>query len=104
MSTTPHDAFFKYVFGRPENAAGEFRSQLPPELVEAIDWSALEPDEEALLGVIEGILEAWPEKVAEYRAGRGNLIGMFVGELMKATRGAADPKAGKELLMRRLDG
>ncbi len=49
-------------------------------------------------------LARWPEKVAEYRSGRMSLMGLFVGEVMKATRGAADPKAVKELLVKKLGG
>ena len=60
-------------------------------------------DGDALGAAIDEVLAAWPEKVEEYRAGRKALLGMFVGELMKATGGAADPKAGRELLMQRLD-
>lgn len=60
------------------------------------DASALEP-------VVDTVLGAWPEKVAEYRSGRTNLMGLFVGEVMKATRGAADPKLVKTLLIQRLE-
>ena len=52
---------------------------------------------------VEDALSRWPDKVAEYRGGKRNLIGMFVGEVMKATQGAADPKTVRELLSERLD-
>jgi len=55
-------------------------------------------DRVALQSAIDAVLEAWPEKVDEYRAGKRNLIGLFVGEVMKATRGAADPKTVRELI------
>ena len=44
-----------------------------------------------------------PAKVEEYRGGNRNLMGLFVGEVMKATRGAADPRTVRELLSQRLD-
>ncbi len=41
MSTTPHDALFKAVFGQPEHARGILRSIVPAAIGEAIDWRAL---------------------------------------------------------------
>jgi aspartyl-tRNA(Asn)/glutamyl-tRNA(Gln) amidotransferase subunit B len=49
------------------------------------------------------VLAAWPAKVEEYRGGRKNLVGLFVGEVMKATRGAADPAVVRSILAQRLD-
>lgn len=39
MASNPHDALFKAIFERPENAQGELRSILPRPLAEAIDWT-----------------------------------------------------------------
>ena len=61
-------------------------------------------DRSALESVIEEIFAAWPEKVIEYQAGKSGLIGMFVGEVMKSTNGAADPKVARELLLKKLGG
>ena len=61
-------------------------------------------DRSALERVIEEIFAAWPEKVIEYQAGKSGLIGMFVGEVMKSTNGAADPKGARELLLKKLGG
>jgi predicted transposase YdaD len=41
MSTAPHDALFKAVFGQPEHARGALQSVLPAAMVEALDWSTL---------------------------------------------------------------
>jgi glutaminyl-tRNA synthetase len=60
-------------------------------------------DAAALGPIVDGVLGAWPEKVDAYRAGNANLIGLFVGEVMKATAGAADPRAVRALLEERLD-
>jgi glutaminyl-tRNA synthetase len=59
-------------------------------------------DAAALESVVDEVLAAWPDKVAEYQAGRTGLIGLFVGEVMKATGGAADPKLARRLLAERL--
>jgi glutaminyl-tRNA synthetase len=65
-------------------------------LAQVADVGALGP-------MVDGVLAAWPEKVGEYRAGRRALMGLFVGEVMKATGGAADPKAVRTLLTERLE-
>ncbi len=44
------------------------------------------------------------DKVAEYKAGKEKLFGFFVGQVMKATGGKANPKAVNEILKRRLGG
>lgn len=62
-----------------------------------------EKDEDALLGQIKKALEANPAKVAEYRKGKKGLFGMFMGEVMKATQGKADPVITKRLLEELLD-
>jgi glutaminyl-tRNA synthetase len=61
-----------------------------------------DPDE--LGEVIDAVLAAWPDKVIEYRSGKKGLIGLFVGEVMKKTGGAADPATAKSILAARLEG
>ena len=41
MSTAPHDALFKAVFGQPEHARGALRAVVPAAMAEALDWSTL---------------------------------------------------------------
>ncbi len=57
---------------------------------------------DALQTLIEEVLAAWPDKVEQYRKGKKNLLGMFVGEVMKKSKGAADPKLVNELLAKTL--
>ncbi len=45
-----------------------------------------------------------PEKLAEYRAGRDKLFGFFVGAVMKAMGGKANPKVINEILRSKLAG
>ena len=52
--------------------------------------------------IIDQILAANPEQVAEFRAGKEKLLGFFVGQAMKLTKGKADPAALNEVLVRRL--
>ena len=56
-----------------------------------------------LAALVQQVLAANPAKVAEYRAGKKSLTGMFMGELMKLTGGKADPKLANQLLRQGLD-
>jgi aspartyl-tRNA(Asn)/glutamyl-tRNA(Gln) amidotransferase subunit B len=52
---------------------------------------------------IADALAKYPEKVAEYKAGKKSLTGLFMGEVMKASKGKADPKAATNLLIEALE-
>ena len=57
---------------------------------------------DALQTLVEEVLAAWPDKVDQYRKGKKNLLGMFVGEVMKKSKGSADPKLVNELIVKSL--
>lgn len=57
---------------------------------------------DALQTLVEEVLAAWPDKVEQYHKGKKNLLGMFVGEVMKKSKGSADPKLVNELLAKTL--
>lgn len=61
-------------------------------------------DESALRPLCERIISASPKQVAEYRSGKRGILGYFVGQAMKETKGSANPKMVSELLERLLDG
>jgi len=61
-------------------------------------------DDAAILAAIDGILEANGDRVAQYRGGKTQLLGFFVGQVMKATGGKANPQKVNELLKERLAG
>ncbi|MGH7063637.1 MAG: Asp-tRNA(Asn)/Glu-tRNA(Gln) amidotransferase subunit GatB, partial [Stellaceae bacterium] len=58
----------------------------------------------AIAAAIDTVLAANADKVAEYRAGRDKLYGFFVGQVMRATQGKANPALVNELLRKRLAG
>jgi aspartyl-tRNA(Asn)/glutamyl-tRNA(Gln) amidotransferase subunit B len=60
------------------------------------------PDTGAIERAIDAVLAAQADKVAEYRAGKEKLFGFFVGQVMKATQGKANPAVLNELLRLRL--
>ncbi len=57
-----------------------------------------------LTGIIREVLEENPVQVEQYRAGQVKLIAFFVGQVMKATQGKANPQQVNELLRNLLDG
>ncbi|NTW17605.1 MAG: Asp-tRNA(Asn)/Glu-tRNA(Gln) amidotransferase subunit GatB, partial [Syntrophaceae bacterium] len=59
-------------------------------------------DEDALAKAIAGILAANPAQLEQYRAGKDKLFGYFVGQVMKATQGKANPQLINELLKKML--
>ena len=61
-------------------------------------------DAVAIETAIDAVLAAQADKVAEYRAGRDKLYGFFVGQIMRATQGKANPALVNELLRKKLTG
>jgi aspartyl-tRNA(Asn)/glutamyl-tRNA(Gln) amidotransferase subunit B len=61
-------------------------------------------DESAIAAACDKVLAAEPDKVAEYRGGRDKLFGFFVGQVMKAMGGKANPKVINEILKAKLAG
>jgi aspartyl-tRNA(Asn)/glutamyl-tRNA(Gln) amidotransferase subunit B len=55
-------------------------------------------DEGMLKELAEKVLSNFADKVAEYKAGKVGLMGLFVGEVMKASKGKADPKLTTKIL------
>ena len=55
-------------------------------------------DKGELEGLISGILEKHPDEISRYKGGDEKLIGFFVGQVMKATQGKANPKLVNEIL------
>ncbi|MEW6136666.1 MAG: Asp-tRNA(Asn)/Glu-tRNA(Gln) amidotransferase subunit GatB [Thermodesulfobacteriota bacterium] len=59
-------------------------------------------DRDALLAVIKDILEQNPREVSKYLEGKTKLLGFFVGQVMKATKGKANPSLVNEILQAEL--
>ena len=55
-------------------------------------------DEGAIKGIVENIINAHPNEVQAYKNGKTNLLGFFVGQVMKDTKGRANPKTVNELI------
>ena len=61
-------------------------------------------DTGAIEALVDEVIAGNPDKVADYRGGKTKLMGWFVGQVMKASRGKANPKAVNEALRAKLDG
>ena len=61
-------------------------------------------DTGALDTAVDGVLSACEAQVAEFRAGKDKVFGFLVGQVMKATRGKANPRMVNEILRRKLQG
>jgi aspartyl-tRNA(Asn)/glutamyl-tRNA(Gln) amidotransferase subunit B len=59
-------------------------------------------DEAALQALVAEVLARHPDALAQIRAGRTNLLGFLVGQVMKATQGKANPRLVSDLIKARL--
>lgn len=61
-----------------------------------------ESDEDLIMPLVEAVLREFPTKVKEYKNGKKGIISLFMGEVMKKSKGKADPKMASQLLERKL--
>ena len=59
-------------------------------------------DADALIPVAQEIIAAHPKEAADYRAGKTKVLGFFVGQLMRRTKGQANPQLANEIFQRLL--
>ena len=60
-------------------------------------------DEGLINDLIADVLGKYPDKVSEYKSGKVGLLGLFVGEVMKLSKGKADPKLTNKLVREKLE-
>jgi aspartyl-tRNA(Asn)/glutamyl-tRNA(Gln) amidotransferase subunit B len=72
------------------------------ELIEKLNL-AQDADTGTIETLIAEVLSRFPEKVQEYKNGKTGLLGLFVGEVMKASKGKADPRKTNEQVRKMLD-
>ncbi len=80
-----------------------FAKGKPPREVIAEEGLAQISDPGQLEAVIREVLGANPKQLAQYRGGKSGVFGYFVGQVMKATRGQANPALVNDLLKKHLD-
>ena len=74
----------------------------PDAIVEEKDLEQMS-DESELEGIVEGIIDENPEQAQQVREGEQQVIGWFIGQVMQATQGQANPKVVRELLQEKLE-
>jgi aspartyl-tRNA(Asn)/glutamyl-tRNA(Gln) amidotransferase subunit B len=92
-NTAAYQKLFPELLARPEHDPLELAQLL--NLLRSADAGDL-----AIL--VDAALEAHPDKVSAYRKGKKGLLGFFVGEVMKQSKGKADPKVVNDLLIEKL--
>jgi aspartyl-tRNA(Asn)/glutamyl-tRNA(Gln) amidotransferase subunit B len=60
-------------------------------------------NESVIIDIIEQVIHEHPVKVKEYKSGKNGILGMFMGEVMKRSKGKADPKVANRLLIKKLN-
>jgi aspartyl-tRNA(Asn)/glutamyl-tRNA(Gln) amidotransferase subunit B len=60
-------------------------------------------NEDEIIAIVRQAMATYPEKVEAYRSGNKGLLGLFMGEVMKGTKGKADPKRANEVVRRTLE-
>jgi aspartyl-tRNA(Asn)/glutamyl-tRNA(Gln) amidotransferase subunit B len=73
----------------------------PAAIVEEKGWR-VERDEGAIEAVVDQLIADNPKQVEQYRAGKTKVLGFFVGQVMKATKGSADPADVNRILKDKL--
>ncbi len=59
-------------------------------------------DEDKLIPIIDTIIEQYPDMVNKYQAGKSQLLDFFVGQVMRETRGRADPQVVNRIIRDKL--
>jgi aspartyl-tRNA(Asn)/glutamyl-tRNA(Gln) amidotransferase subunit B len=85
---------FPWLLQNPLLSPKEFAVE--ENLIQQSDVTFLEP-------VIDEVLLGYADKVSEYRKGKKGLLALFVGEVMKRSKGKADPKITNELILQKLN-
>jgi len=94
ISTKILKELFDKCFERKADFAEIYEKEKPQQISDAGE----------LESIIDGLMAAAPKQVESYRAGKTTVIGFFVGGVMKATHGKANPAVVNQLLTKKLNG
>ncbi len=73
----------------------------PEEIIREKGWIQIS-DEAEIKKIVQEILEANPQSIADYKAGKDRALGFLVGQAMKETKGKANPKMLNEMFLEEL--
>jgi aspartyl-tRNA(Asn)/glutamyl-tRNA(Gln) amidotransferase subunit B len=94
ISSKQMKQLFDISFEKGEDFPAIYEREKPQQLTDA---SAIET-------LIDQVIAANPKQVEQYRAGKKTVAGFFVGQVMKASKGQANPALLNELVTKKLDG
>jgi aspartyl-tRNA(Asn)/glutamyl-tRNA(Gln) amidotransferase subunit B len=94
ISSKQMKQLFDISFEKGEDFLAVYEREKPQQLTDA---SAIE-------AMIDQVIAANPKQVEQYRAGKKTVAGFFVGQVMKASKGQANPALLNELVTKKLDG
>ncbi|MFQ6616570.1 MAG: Asp-tRNA(Asn)/Glu-tRNA(Gln) amidotransferase GatCAB subunit B, partial [Fidelibacterota bacterium] len=77
--------------------------RFPREIIQEEGLSRVS-DRNRLEEIVARVMEDSPEEVSRYRSGNKNLLGYFMGQVMKMTKGKSDPQVVRSLLLETLEG
>jgi len=92
--------------------SGKIAKDILPEIIETnispkelVDQKGLAviSDSSSLEIIVDGLMKDFPEEVKAYKNGKSKLLGFFVGQLMKQTKGKADPKLANKIISSKLN-
>ena len=84
---------YDFAFERNQEFPAVYEQEKPQQIT---DTTTIEK-------MIDEVIAASPKQVEQYRAGKKTVAGFFVGQVMKASKGQANPALVNEILSRKLD-
>jgi len=60
-------------------------------------------DLDSIMPIIDEVIKEFPLKVEEFKRGKKGIVSMFMGEVMKRSKGKADPKMASDLINKKLE-
>jgi aspartyl-tRNA(Asn)/glutamyl-tRNA(Gln) amidotransferase subunit B len=78
-------------------------SKAPKEIVKSKGMSQI-TDTSAIEKIVDEVMAASAQAVTDYRSGKTKLFGFFVGQVMKASKGQANPEMVNQILQAKLKG
>jgi len=85
---------YDLAFERGEDFAGVYEKEKPQQIT----------DTSAIVKIIDEVIAANPKQLEQYRGGKKTVAAFFVGQVMKASKGQANPALVNELLAKKLEG
>ena len=77
-------------------------AEKPSKIIEAKGWVQIS-DESAIKDVVMQVLEANPQSIVDFKAGKDRALGFLVGQAMKATKGKANPQMLNKMFLEELN-